>query len=127
MLGRFSSRTTPSTTAVSSSAATASPSAACIFPSPARRPRKSVGTRHRAAIRLSGKPMPSSSSCPKKQARSPAPGPTAAQHVARELRAFLSSVLVPEADTGSALERLKRTLPSWLRSRSFIARPPTGK
>ncbi len=103
--------------------------AACIFPLTQRSDlRKSVGTRHRAAIGLSEETDAVVVVVSEENgAISYAHKGMFQRNVSlEELRSFLSSVLVPEADATSNGERLKRLIPSWLRRRTVASRPPPG-
>jgi diadenylate cyclase len=101
--------------------------AACIFPLTQQSDlRKSVGTRHRAAIGLSEE------TDAVLVVVSEETGAISYAHKGQlqrgvsleELRSFLSSVLVPEVASTSALERLKLLIPTWLRRKAVGVRPP---
>lgn len=101
--------------------------AACIFPLTQQSDlRKSVGTRHRAAIGLSEE------SDAVLVVVSEETGAISYAHKGQiqrgvspeELRSFLSSVLVPEVASNSSLERLKLLIPTWLRRKAVGVRPP---
>ncbi len=104
--------------------------AACIFPLTQRSDlRKSVGTRHRAAIGLSEETDAVLVIVSEEN------GAISYAHKGQfqrgvsleELRSFLSSVLVPEAASTSTLERLKLFIPTWLRRKAVDTRPPSFK
>jgi diadenylate cyclase len=101
--------------------------AACIFPLTQQSDlRKSVGTRHRAAIGLSEE------TDAVLVVVSEETGAISYAHKGQfqrgvsveELRSFLSSVLVPEVASTSALQRLKLLIPTWLRRKAVGVRPP---
>jgi len=104
--------------------------AACIFPLTQRGDlQKSMGTRHRAAIGLTEETdavvvVVSEETGAVSYAYK---GQLQRGVSLEELRSFLSSIFVPVARARTAQERVKDFIPTWLKPRSPVVRPPTGR